>query len=429
VAGIYLDKAFSNTILDSGDYPWIGALGLNTNPVVGAYCPNGTTTCPTYGSNKAWYSAQPVTHRDQALFGELYYDFMNYELTVGARAYKQKQDGSELEDGALNFAYLNVPLPQTKQQGVDPKVALSYKFTPELLSYLSYSKGFRSGGAGVPLPGPPAGSPPAIISAVNTFLAAIHQTVGNPTTFNSDTIENYEIGAKYEDAEHGLIFTAAAFQMNWNNIQQTIIAPVSYITLTVNAGDARVRGGEFELQGSPTKNLDLRAGVGYEDAVITHGVLWWQPSGSAVYQVPKVTASTSGTFTVPLSNGLNSFYTLSASYTGSSVSGTMGCQENTASVQVFPCASIYGPGNPPERAGFTQLNARLGVNWPTSQLALYLNNLTNARPNLGDYNPESYAKHSTDPADFDPAFGVGYVVPRVATLQPFNLGVEYRHSF
>ncbi len=321
VAGVYLSRSFSDTQLDSGDYPWIGALGLNTG---GAYCPDGGTTCPTYGSSKAWFSYQPVYHHDEALFGELYYDFGNYELTLGARAYKQKQSGNELEYGALNFTYLNAQLPDTSQSGINPKAALSYKFTPETMAYVSYSKGFRSGGAGVPLPYLSGSADQN--AAQDKFFAAIGQTPGTPTTFRSDTLDNFEIGAKSEFLNGRMVLTAAAYQMNWKDIQQTIIAPVSYITLTVNAGDARIRGGEIELQGRPTSYLDLRAGIGYSDAIITNGALYWQPSGSRVYQVPKETGVVSGTFTVPLGDKFTSFYTLSVNYTGNSVSARWGAR-------------------------------------------------------------------------------------------------------
>jgi len=229
--------------------------------------------------------------------------------------------------------------------------------------------------------------------------------------------------------------------MNWNNIQQAIIAPVSYISLFVNAGDARVRGGELALEAKPNPYVDLQAGVGYVHAVITHGVLYWQPTGSRVYQVPDVTANASVTFTVPVNDRFSSFLTLDSSYTGSSVSGTMGCQLNAGpgvvpeypnGVQFFPCPSA-SPTNPagyaPTRAGYSVLNARIGIAWDKSQIALYTNNLTNARPNLGDINPESYAKHSTNPADFDPTIGAGYIVPRVATLRPFSAGLQFSQRF
>jgi hypothetical protein len=83
-----------------------------------------------------------------------------------------------------------------------------------------------------------------------------------------------------------------------------------------------------------------------------------------------------------------------------------------------------GPNNyqgyAPKRAGYVSLNARTGVTWGKSELSLYANNLSNAHPNLGDFSPSSYPAH-------DP--NTGYLVPRVATLQPFNLGLQFRQRF
>jgi hypothetical protein len=71
-------------VLSSADYSFIQADGLNSNAAVGgAYCPGATTTCPTYGSGLGWYSAQPYYHRDQALFGELYYDLADFDAYAG----------------------------------------------------------------------------------------------------------------------------------------------------------------------------------------------------------------------------------------------------------------------------------------------------------------------------------------------------------
>jgi outer membrane receptor protein involved in Fe transport len=432
VTGLYLSKGYSDTMLQSGQYSLIQSLGLNTNAATGGYCVPGNmtvTSCPTYGSGEAWYSRQPSTHYDEALFGELYEEIGKYELTLGLRAYRQEQSTTEIAAGALNFAYFDFQTPNTKQTGVTPKLALKYNIDKDEMVYATAAKGFRAGGAGVPLP---AGATPAAIAATQTFLSEIHQTAGQATTYTSDFVWNYEVGGKMATPDHHYSVNAALFQMNWTNIQQTIIAPVSYITLIVNAGDAVVRGGELEVDARPVSDVELHAGVGYEDATISSGALYWQPTGSPVYNVPKVTANASGTFTMPLEGETSAFLTLDGSYTGASYSGTAGCQLNTATAQYFPCPSVSATdlmGSAPRRAGFSVFNARVGLDFGQSQLALYAQNLFNARPNLGDFNPESYAKHSTDPAQYDPAFGVGYIVPRVATLRPFAMGLTWRHRF
>lgn len=437
--GLYLSRSMSGSVFATGSVPLIQQLGLNTNAAVTAnsgtspptptsYCRTTITDtgCPSYGSGLPWFSYQPSYHEDRAVFGELYYDFGQFELTAGGRYYNQRQTGHEDNEGALNFSYLSIPVPETRQSGFTPKLALSYKIDPLTMVYASYAQGFRAGGAGVPLPLGPA-----------SFLSAIHATLNQPTTYTSDKVINYEIGGKTEALNGRLIFTAALFQMNWTNIQQTIIAPQSYISVVANAGDARVRGGEFEVTAKTTDYLDLHAGFGFENAVITNGVLYWQPTGSRVYNVPKVTANASATFTVPINADLTSFYMIDGSYVGDSVSGTAGCQLNIGpgrlteypassypkGYQFFPCPSASPTnlqGSAPRRAGYSVLNARIGLDWGKSELFFYANNLTNNHPNLGDFNPESYATH-------DPR--TGYIIPRVATLRPFNLGLQFRQKF
>jgi iron complex outermembrane recepter protein len=442
VTGIYLSQSYTNTYINSGSSPLIQALGLNTdqgatdvnnyfygNTTPQSYCRTvvGDTSCSTYGSGLAWQSAAPNYHKDQALFGELYYEFKQFELTAGGRYYHQTQAGRQFAAGAFNFAQLDIAVPQTKQSGFNPKLALKYTFNPTAMVYGSFSKGFRSGGAGVPLPTGP-----------SSFFAAIHQTQNQPTTYTSDVVNNYELGGKVAFADGKMSITGALFQMNWSNIQQTIIAPVSAITLIVNAGNARVRGGEIEVDAKPASFVDLHAGLGVQKAIITQGALYWQPTGSAVYNTPQVTANASMSFNVPLRAGMSSFYTLDGSYVGASYSGTAGCQLNVGpnglpvdypaesyptGYQFFPCptaSAVSDQGYAPKRAGYLTLNTRVGFTWGTAELALYVNNITNARPNLGDYNPSSYPAHDS---------ATGFLVPRVATLRPINAGLQFRERF
>jgi outer membrane receptor protein involved in Fe transport len=430
ISGVYLSHSYSNTYLNGGNLPLIQQLGLNTNAAVGGtYCGNGTMTCSSYGSGLVWESNQPMNHNDTAIFGEMYQQFGDYELTLGGRLYDQRQDGNEYAAGALNFAQLNLKVPDTEQKGFNPKVAIKYNFDPTAMVYASFSKGFRSGGAGVPLPTGP-----------SAFFEAIHQQPNTPTTYTSDFVKNYEVGGKFETAGGRVTFSGALYQMDWSNIQQTIIAPVTYITLIVNAGDAQVRGGEFEVNAKATDAINLHAGVGYTDAKIVKGALYWQPTGSDVYNTPKLTANASVTYSAPINDTLSSFVTLDGSYTGSSYSGTAGCQLNTSNpafngggtAPFFPCPQVSPTdysGYPPQRAGFTVANLHFGLDWGRSELAMYVQNLTNAHPNLGDFNPESYAKHSTDPNEYDAAFGTGYIIPRVATLRPMNIGITFRQKF
>jgi len=390
IAGIYVSKFYLN-IIDGPTYlpPYLVDAGITRGP---NYCPGGTTTCPSYGSNLAWYSALPTTYRDQALFGELYYDWGPIELTAGARYHGNRQNGSTLLEGGTFPGYSLATLPEGNQHGVVPKVAVTYKFDPQTMVYASAAQGFRAGGAGLPLPNTcelPPGS---------------YVTLGQPTRYNSDSVWNYEIGGKMEFAEHRLLLTGALFQMNWNNIQQQVLIPVCAIPVTVNEGSARARGGELELSGHATENLEFRAGLAYDDAVITAQGPGTLPIGSRVAQVPKATANLSGTYRHPITATLSGFLTTDWSYVGSSDSYTSGL------------------GHPLARPSYRLLNASIGVSWMKSELSLYAANITNQHPNFGEMIPIAFFRHDGTGPDAPE-------LPRVVTLQPFNAGLQFRHRF
>jgi iron complex outermembrane receptor protein len=65
------------------------------------------------------------------------------------------------------------------------------------------------------------------------------------------------------------------------------------------------------------------------------------------------------------------------------------------------------------------VDARIGVDWDTSELSLNGTNLSNAKPNLGDIGYVGYAQYDAS----------GTIMPQVATLRPATLTVEYTRSF
>jgi iron complex outermembrane receptor protein len=263
------------------------------------------------------------------------------------------------------------------------------------MGYVSASKGFRAGGLNVPAPGNCG------------LLSELGITPGVPAPYRSDTVWNYEVGGKSELRGGRMILTAAVFQMDWTAIQQLFAFPICYWQIIVNQGAARARGGELELSGKPLENLELRAGIGYDDAKITsQGLPGLPPAGSRLVQIPRLTANLSGTVTQPMSADSTGFVTTDVSYVGNSISTT----------------NSFVTGYPLTRASFTLLNASVGVRWDRSELSLYAANLTNRHANFGDLFTTGWLRHES----LDPN---AQIIPRVATVQPFNAGLQYRRWF
>jgi iron complex outermembrane receptor protein len=371
VMGVFVSKVVDNGILNSHDIPGIAAAGL-------------------WPTDLGWYSLNENESRGNALFGELYYDVAHWEVTLGLRRYDLREDGLVYVAGALNGQVTDQILQQTSQQGISPKLAVSYKFTPDTMMYGLASKGFRAGGAGRVLP-----------SICEPFPPGLDLEPNQPTSYGSDSVWNYEVGAKTTLLDDRVLLTSSAFDMNWTDIQQSVTLPRCFITFITNAGAARARGGEFEASGHPWQPLEVRIGLGFDNAVITNEGFSQQPVGSRVYQIPRWTWSAGGTYTVSLTQTLKGFLTLDLSHVGDSVSGTSGI------------------GTGLTRPSYTILNGRMGVDWSANELALYAKNIADERANFGDLNPISY----------DPEEANGMRMLRIAVLPPLQVGLQYRHAF
>jgi len=77
-----------------------------------------------------------------------------------------------------------------------------------------------------------------------------------------------------------------------------------------------------------------------------------------------------------------------------------------------------GGGSLATSPGYALVNARVGIAWARSELSLNANNLTGARPNLGDIGYVGYAQ-----------FNGSTVIPQVATMPPLTVTIKFKQSF
>jgi outer membrane receptor protein involved in Fe transport len=388
--GLYYDNVRSRFTI-----PPTYASGLsnaNTTACSLAEVPQGApcvVTTPAWPNDEIWQQTNPQQQQDKSIFGELYYRFLQkWTLTVGARQYWLNQSADYTADGFLNGG-ATPSAPQTNSQsGLNPKFALSVQATDQAMVYGSASKGFRAGGAQPYL----------------TFCSESGLPVNDITHLQSDTLWTYELGTKVQTSK--LFISAAAYDIEWNNLQQQVGLPCGYY-LQVNGGKAHIQGGEIEANGRLTAQLQFRLGLGYEHTDITEpgplgsvGVT----AGSPIPDVPSFTASVGGVYTQPLGADRQGFVAADYSYTGSSTTLLVGG---------------FGTSTPfANRAGFSLVNLRFGVDRGQSELSLNFRNLLNAKPNLGNIGYIGYAQFNQ----------TGEVIPQVATLQPLTVTLQYTKS-
>jgi iron complex outermembrane receptor protein len=350
---------------------------------------SGNTVVGPWPNDLIWTQSDPGSEKDYALFGQVYWKFLpQYTLTLGARQYWLQQHTDYTANGFMNFGPTPSDPQSNSQHGLDPKVALSYQASRSTLLYASAAKGFRAGNA----------------QAYAPFCAAPNLPVTDITQLRSDTLWTYEAGAKVQLSNPGLLLTADAFHIDWNNIQQQVALPCGAY-FDINGGQAKINGGEFQAMGYLARSLQVRIGIGYEKTDLTDpgalGLVGLTP-GSRLMGVPAVTASAGGVYRHPITANVSGFLSADYSYTGNSEAELNG-----------------GGGRISTRPSFSLVDARIGVDWGESELALNGTNLGNAKPNLGDIGYIGYAQYDA----------AGTIMPQVATLRPMTLTVEYSRSF
>ncbi len=168
-------------------------------------------------------------------------------LTAGARHTEENKDYTFRHISFVPDVPSLVPPTRTevRYSRNNPRVAVDYRWTPALMTYVSFATGFRAGGFN--------GRP------FNTSQV---------TAFGPETLQSYEIGLKSEWLERRVRINIAAFLGNYEDVQLPILTIDGMgqpFFAPVNVGRARITGGEIELAARPTPRLNLSASFGLNE--------------------------------------------------------------------------------------------------------------------------------------------------------------------
>ncbi|MEZ5938566.1 MAG: TonB-dependent receptor [Hyphomonadaceae bacterium] len=222
------------------------------------------TTLPTQGYNPSFPFSDGGETTQKAVFGQATVDISSLapvltslKLTGGLR---KSWDESELFTRPVTTDIATgkyVPLDTrnryfTKSDGENSTLSLDAQLTPDLLVYAATRKGYRPGG-------------------INSVLDA-EGLPGYSTVYAPETVEDVELGAKYDFAVGGVRgrINGALYQTDYKDIQRTFSASVNGVTTTyiVNASAAEING--LELQGQAEfGNWGLFGTYAYTDAKFT----------------------------------------------------------------------------------------------------------------------------------------------------------------
>jgi iron complex outermembrane recepter protein len=206
------------------------------------------------------YTNFRTTDISEATFGEISFEIVRrLKANVGVRVeHAVVEHQNQLSAGPLDgLAYANQILPDQAGNPVTPRFGLTYQYTDADMVYVSAAKGYRSGGGnGATAIGNPLCTPSLTALGLSTV----------PSSYSSDSLWSYEIGAKDTLFNSRLAIEASAFVIDWSNIQTSVNLPSCAQMFTANRGKAISRGFDLQVAAIITDGLKLGATVGYTDA-------------------------------------------------------------------------------------------------------------------------------------------------------------------
>ena len=197
-------------------------------------------------------------HESIAGFAQGTFDITDkLHVTAGIRYTDDTKDYTVTSDGDVNIQSAIVVPPglflklisdgtyTLKADDWTPMANISYDVNDSLMTYFTYSEGFKSGGVQQRNAGP----------------------VGVAPTYDPEFVESFEIGFKYNRGN--FVLNVAAFYADYTDIQLETLAPEGIAPQLDNAGEGEIKGFEIESRWAPLDTLFIEVAIGHLDAVIT----------------------------------------------------------------------------------------------------------------------------------------------------------------
>lgn len=250
---------FFYTDEDNSHDQLVNALDLNGSPIAGI--------------DPFAVVALPNTYKEYAFFGNATWKISDlFHLTGGLRWARNDQTFTQLTQ--IPLAGLD-----SGGDGKSHEEILTYSISPQLnlsrdtMLYVRVASGYRPGGPNIALP-------------------------GFPSTVDSETVTSYEAGIKARFLDGAVTFDAAAFLLDWKDLQISA-AFAAGINGLVNAGKARSKGVEASLLFEPVRGLNVGANFAYTDARCTQTTDNCT-DGDQLPNVPKLSAAMTADYRFPV---------------------------------------------------------------------------------------------------------------------------------
>lgn len=151
---------------------------------------------------------------------------------------------------------------KSKKSGWVWKLNSSYNFTPDVMVYGTYSKGYRIGG------------PNTVAPCILPLDPTQQNVCGLPDEiqYGPDNTKNAELGIRTQLFDRKLTFNFNVFHIKWNGIQVDSATVNGIVGITVNGGKAKSEGFEASFQARPIPRLSIQGTYSYVNAKLTEDV-------------------------------------------------------------------------------------------------------------------------------------------------------------
>lgn len=384
LGGFYLDRRRDVDFFYRSSLPFLQARGITGLP-------------DQYYQKQYTYQ----NNRELAGFGEVTYRFSPRFWLTGGMRYGRITAQAFTEAGGYNSNYFVAaltgrrgPLTLTpyaaatgrEARGSKPsyKASASFKPVDHITTYATFATGYR---------GPVVNAFAGRVSTVNPSDLVI------PDGASSDDLKSYEVGAKGRWLDGRVTINAAAYVIDWSNIQVQANRISDSVQFAANVGAARSKGFEVEMGVIPATGFLLGLNVAYNDAKITQLTAAEAAISGAVLghrlSAPRLQGSSSITYGFDLKPDWNASVAVNAQYVGSYNSS-------------FPNV----PGNP---------RARLPTFGETDE---YVNLNLAAGLRHGDWFGQLYVENLTDDHSVTYIHPEAFFASRFGTLRPRTIGIR-----
>src|SRR5688572_21684705 len=334
-----------------------------------------------------FFSRIPYDFKQTAFFAEGTFDITErLSGTLGARYYDYDEDrdlyfgGAFADSDGLPTELTNGP-GSTSDDGVLPRVLLSYNVSDAVQFNAQAAEGFRLGGINDPLNVP-------LCSAEDL------ETYSGRPSFDSETLWNYELGAKIGFAGGRGQFNFAVFHAEIEDLQVPALAGTCSSRIAINVPEAHSSGVEMELTAAPTDRFDFGISATYTESEIDSSVtalvggvptiLAGIEEGNRLPSVPEFQLSANATYSWPLGKQVDGFITGVYQHVGSRYT------QMADQVDGFETFGIRSFGDPtitsftfdPLMPAYDIGNLRLGVRGDDWEAALFVNNVSDEHARL-----------------------------------------------